>query len=142
MAKEDKMITFTQGTKAKLKNKRSMPRWNTQGHCIYRVNNDAPRFEGHVKDVNCSGTCLITNQDISIDQKIHLTIHISDSDVIRVSGIAIWKRISNKENMIGIRFFNASSETQDKILQYALYTDRETLVNHWFDGWEGRQPSH
>ena len=115
-----------------------MPRWNAQGRCVYRVNNDSISHDGHVKDISCSGVCLTTSQNLRIDQKIHLTIHISDNDVVRVSGAVVWKRVIYSENMFGIRFFNASCETEDTILQYALYTNREALVSYWFDGWKGK----
>jgi len=135
------VITFTGGTKPEFQNRRAIPRWNTQGHCVYRVNNDSNFHEGYVKDISCTGTCLVAGRSILINQKIHLTIHISDCEVIKVSGKVLWKRVDGREHLIGIRFFNASCETEDTILQYALYTSREKLVNHWFDGWVTNSPN-
>jgi len=99
------MITFTQGTKVESKNKRLKPRWDSQGHCMYRTNNDRNSHKGQVKDISCSGACITTNQDFAINQKIHLTIHMPDNNVVRVSGTAVWKRVNDIENMIGIQFF-------------------------------------
>jgi len=132
------MPTFTQNEKSMAENKRYTPRWSLEAHYVHRMNKEDMAYKGHVKDVSCLGACLTTDQCFAINQKINLTLLLPERGVVRVCGTVAWIKEVNSQNEIGIDFFNTSIETQETILQHAINTDKDSLTNHWFEGWEGR----
>jgi len=132
------MKIFTQDEQPKTENQRYAPRWNLEGHRACQMNQGSMAFEGHLKDVSCAGACIETDQNFLINQKINLTLHLSDRGVVNVCGTAVWAKAVNSHHEIGIHFFNTSSETQEIILRHAINANKELLKDHWFKGWEGK----
>lgn len=127
------MLTHAQDDNPIAENKRYTPRWNLQAHCLCRMNEDGTAYEGHVKDVSCSGACIATDQHFEIDQKVNLTLFLSEMGVVNVCSTVVWTKV----NEIGIHFFNTSHETQETIIQHAVNANKELLADYWFKGWGG-----
>jgi len=132
------MITFAQETESLLNNRRSTPRWLVQGRCMYRMDNEFTSHAGHAENVSCRGARIITDHHYVINQKVNLKIYLSETDVVKLCGTVVWTRDINFQNEIGIRFYNTNNETQDAIVQYALYSNKDGLMDYWFKDWEGR----
>jgi len=127
------MITFTQN-----ENKRYAPRWDVQANCACRMDKEGMLYGGHVEDVSCSGACITVDQDFEINQNLNLTLFLSEENVVRVCGTAVWTKVVNSQRKVGIHFFNTSSEAQETILHHAVNMNNELLTDHWFKDWEGR----
>jgi len=134
----DTMKPFTQDEQSAVGHKRYAPRWNMRAHCTCSTNKNSMTYEGHVKDVSCSGACMSTDHDIALNQMVNLTLHLPEKGLVRVNGTAVWSKAVNSHHEIGIHFFNTSPETQEAILQYAMSVNKEVLQDHMFKGWEGR----
>lgn len=130
--------TFTQETELKPEERRSTPRWNIESECTCRISSGSKSYEGCIRDVSCLGAQIATDRSFSANQKIDLTIRMPGYDTVFVSGTIAWTQAVNDQNMIGVHFSNTSREAQDVILKYALRTNKEALMNFWFEGWEGK----
>jgi len=132
------MPTLTQDEKSVAENKRYTPRWGVQTHFTCRMNEEDTVYEGHLKDMSCSGACITTDQCFAINQKINLTLFLSEKGIVRLCGTAVWTKVVNFQKRVGIHFFNTNSETQETIFQHVLNVNKEFVTDYWFKGWERR----
>jgi len=132
------MQTLNLNEKPIVENKRYAPRWGSQAHFVCRTNIEDAAFESHIKDLSCSGACLSTDQQFTINQNVNLTLFLSDKGVVRTTGTVMWTEIVNFQKRVGIRFFNTSSETQETILKSAVNGNKKILTDFLFKDWASK----
>ncbi|OGX18626.1 MAG: hypothetical protein A2Y04_03690 [Omnitrophica WOR_2 bacterium GWC2_45_7] len=118
---------------------RYFPRWQVQNRVLYQLENEAQMYEGSTKDLSCAGACLCVDKEIKLNQKINLTVYLSDKERVTLTGEVMWSKQENQYNQIGVIFFNTSSQAQDLILQHAFEINKEELMKHWYKDWFGPQ---
>ena len=115
--------------------KRYIPRWEVDNRILLQAEDDDNVKECRSRDISCVGICLFTPQEISVNQKVRLTVYLSEATQIQVIGTILWTKKTADGNLVGIIFEDTKPETQDLILDYAFEIKREDLVKHWFQGW-------
>lgn len=118
--------------------KRYFPRWQVSNRVFYQLEKSGRSYECRSRDLNCAGACLLTDQGIAANQKVKLTIDLSDAVSVDVEGRTLWCRPVAGRNLTGIIFTNVKPEVQDSILDYAFEVKKEDVVKHWFKGWNGK----
>ena len=119
--------------------KRYLPRWTVNNRILYQVN-DQPIFrEGHTKDLNCSGACILVDETLQKDQKINLTIYLTQNQFITVNGQVKWIKLSTGKNLIGVHFHNITENAQEVLLENAFELNKEELHKQWFKDWDGKK---
>lgn len=117
--------------------KRYFPRWEVNNRICYRLAPEHAVHECRSRDLNCCGACLLTNQSLSPDQKIKLTVYLEDDVAVHVEGIVLWSRSNHDHQfLVGVNFMETSKRIQDLILDHAFEIKKKDLVKHWFKGWE------
>jgi len=116
--------------------KRYIPRWSVKNRIFFQVDSEAQRHEACTHDISCAGVSLETDQDLLHQQKINLTVYLSERKSIKVDGRILWNKKTPQGHLIGVLFENIDPESQNLILDYAFEIKREDLVKHWFKGWE------
>lgn len=117
---------------------RYLPRWQVKNRVVYRFDGQPEAYEGKTRDLSCTGACLITPYAVSPDEKLKLSIYLFADKAVEVEGHVVWTKSAINANFIGICFDNLNSETQETILQFAFEIKKNDVVNHWFDGWDGK----
>lgn len=121
----------------KTSDQRYLPRWEVKNRVVYRLNDEARPHEGQSKDLSCTGACIRTKDKLSPNQKVKLTIYLSDETAVQVEGQIVWNKPSqDHESLVGVMFVNTTQKTQDLILKHAFEIKKDELVKHWFSGWE------
>ena len=115
--------------------KRYIPRWEVNNRILLQTEEDNNVRECRSRDISCVGICLSTPQELSVNQKVRLTVYLSEATQIQVIGTILWTKKTTDGNLVGIIFEDTKPETQDLILDYAFEIKREDLVKHWFRGW-------
>lgn len=119
---------------------RYLPRWEVSNRVLYQLQNEYNLHQGQTRDLSCAGACIMAPVALE-HQKIKLTVFLSAKSSVMLEGCVLWSRQSSADHAeIGIGFENASPEAQDLILQHAFEVKRETVVNHWFEGWNPPSP--
>ena len=118
--------------------RRYFPRWEVNNRVSYRLNPDRLAHDCRSKDINCCGTCLITDQRLEKDQRLRLTVHLAEGISIQVEGKVLWCKPYDQQYLIGVNFLQTSKQIQDVILEHAFNLRKEDLVRHWFKGWNNR----
>lgn len=118
--------------------KRYLPRWEVKNRVAYRLDNDRELREGQTRDISCTGACISVNEYLKPNQKVNMTIYLTDGKSINLDGRVIWIKLSEYENEIGIQFENMESKSQELILDHAFELDHNKLVDYWFKGWDGK----
>lgn len=116
---------------------RYLPRWHAKNRILYQLDDEFSPREGYTKDLNCAGTCILIDRDLSIDQKLKLTIFLAPHTAITVHGNVIWSKQEDQYNEIGINFQDTTDEAQELILQYAFELNKSEVLKHWYKGWDG-----
>jgi len=118
--------------------RRYLPRWEAQGKLFYRKEKDEVPAQACSKDINASGMCFNTNDDISLDQKLDLVVYLAeDIEPIDAVGRVVWQSKSEKGNLFGVRFERISKKSQDLVFNYAFEYKRDQLKQRWFkDCWQ------
>ena len=75
-------------------------------------------------------------EEVEVNQKINLTIYLTDSVSVKVVGNVLWCKKIPKGILAGVIFEDTKPKTQQTILDYAFEIKRDDLVNHWFKGWD------
>ena len=115
--------------------RRYLPRWEASNRVIYRCESDKSKHEGKSRDVHFAGASLYVDHPLPPNQKLKMTIYLSDNDTVDVVGKILWNKELGKECLIGVQFFEVSKEVQDTLLKYAFELKKEDLIKHWFEGW-------
>ena len=116
---------------------RYFPRWEVADRVVYSVDGDRVSREGTTKDISCAGACIIGNRYLNSQQKIQMTVHLSETTSIKLNGHVQWVRHDDGALHMGVTFYETSDHVQELILQHAFEIDREKVVKQWFKGWEG-----
>ena len=125
--------------------KRYMPRWEVTQRILYRLEKETLYHEGQSKDISCDGLCLYADDDLAVNQKLTLTVYLSNDTAVYLEGKTIWNKTidpstlkeSTRKFWIGIQLENTSSRVQELILEHAFNYKKEELLKHWYTGWEG-----
>jgi len=115
--------------------KRLSPRWESKRLVCFEALNSQDQFDGLTKNISCTGVCITTHKKISKDDKLKIDLDLFQTDSVKLTGVVIWVKTYGIENQAGIKFYNTSQKSQDKILKYLLELNPEKFVNHWFEGW-------
>jgi len=118
------------------RDKRYLPRWEVSNRILYQVQGDGQRKESLSHDLSCAGASILTEESITPNEKLQLTIYLDREVSVRVDGRVCWSVPVAKKHLIGINFEQTSRKAQDLILKYAFELDRAKLVRHWFKGWD------
>ncbi len=70
-----------------------------------------------------------------MNQKVNLTIYLSDDKYVNVNGHVMWEHQVTDHTNIGIQFHEINEHTRDIIFENAFELKRTEIVNHWFKGW-------
>lgn len=115
--------------------KRYLPRWDVNNRVLCRLQDQVDASECRSMDLSCAGACLVTRQPLPKNQKIKLTIYLTEAKPVEVEGHIVWSRVSGYGNLLGVNFDNTTLEIQETILQYAFEFKKKDLLDHWFEGW-------
>ena len=102
---------------------------------LCRTDEGLDSVECRSMDLSCSGVCLVMRQKLQPAQKVKLTIYLTEAKAVEIDGHVAWNRVSGYGNLAGISFENTELGIQDTILKYAFEFKKNTLVQHWFEGW-------
>jgi len=117
--------------------KRYFPRWEVTGRTSYSLEGDQNIYEGKTKDLSCAGACIVGDGHIAPQQKINVTIELSEGTSIKLTGHILWVRSEDGQRQMGITFYDTPDDVQELILKYAFEIDKNKVINHWFKGWDG-----
>ncbi|MCK5579759.1 MAG: PilZ domain-containing protein [Candidatus Omnitrophica bacterium] len=114
---------------------RYLPRWEVNNRIVCKVKETADIYECRSMDISCSGACLISRESIPFNEKVHLTVYLTEDEHLDVDGHVVWTRPAQYGNLMGIMFDNLKTEIQELILDYAFEIKKDDVQKHWFDGW-------
>ena len=146
---------------SQLAERRYFPRWTVEHKVIYKkiaagngfaaASNHHPEekspslkikketppvyHEGFSRDIGCEGTSLYTDESLAPSQKLKLLVYLSEDVAVQVDGTVLWQQPAEKQNLLGVRFENVTSQVQNLILQHAFECKKEDLQRNWFAGW-------
>ena len=126
----------SQSTARSDSDRRYFPRWEVQNRVIYRLEHDLNTRECHSRDINCTGACLCLKESIALNQRLKLTLFLTDDVAVHVDGKVLWAQPNNNDYLVGVNFVEINEEIRDLILQYAFEIKKGDLVKHWFKGWK------
>ena len=118
--------------------KRYFPRWEVKNRVLFQKENDLEVQEGYTKDLSCAGTCLYTDQQLALHQKLKLVVYLSEEISLSLQGIIVWIKTEASVYKIGVIFYNTPLEAHDTMLQFAFSLNKEKFLNHIFQGWDGK----
>ncbi|MFA5261974.1 MAG: PilZ domain-containing protein [Candidatus Omnitrophota bacterium] len=116
--------------------KRYLPRWEVNNRVLCRTEDGLDSVECRSMDLSCAGICLVMRQKLQSAQKVKLTIYLTEAKAVEIDGHVAWSRVSGYGNLAGISFENTELGIQDTILKYAFEFKKNTLLQHWFEGWQ------
>lgn len=115
--------------------RRYLPRWEVDNKILYRRENEVSHHECRSKDINCSGACIRTDEEIPLNQELALTVYLADDiEPVHVHGKTVWRLSKEQENLVGIQFDRISDKTSELIFNYAFEYKKEELMKRWFKG--------
>ena len=115
--------------------RRYLPRWEVDNKILFKKEDETTEYECHSKDINCTGACIRTREDIAPNQELDLTIYLADDiEPIRVHGRTLWRIARDNESLVGGHFDRVSDKTGDLIFNYAFEYKKEEVLRHWFKG--------
>ena len=117
------------------KDLRYFPRWEVSNRVVLQRENDALTHECLSKDINSSGACVRTNENVLPNTKLNLTIYLAENiEPIEVYGRVLWQKMFDGESQLGIKFERISDKASNLIFQYAFEYKKEDLIKQWFRG--------
>lgn len=119
--------------------RRYLPRWEVNNRVLCRLDNSMDAVECRSIDLSCSGIGMLIRDQIPLQQKLKLTIYLTEVKALEVEGHVVWQKASSYGNLTGINFENTSLEVQDTLLKYAFEFKKKDLINHWYEGWGGEK---
>ena len=118
---------------AKDSDRRYFPRWEVDNKIIYKMEDKPESYECHSRDINSSGACIRTSENLPLQQRLDLTIHLAKNiDPVEVRGLVVWKAPREGENWFGIKFDRVNDKTNDLIFKYAFEYKRQEVMKNWF----------
>ena len=84
--------------------RRYLPRWAVSNRVIYQRESGTAVHEGHSRDVHFAGACICTKEHLPLNQKLKLTIYLSDHTAIEVDGTVLWHKPMGEQYLVGINF--------------------------------------
>ena len=123
--------------KMTFRDQRYLPRWEVNNRIAYQVQEQEAR-EAVSHDLSSVGICLRTQMPLPLDEKVKITVYLSQATTFHVEGHVVWSKGMGGYSLSGVIFENITPEIQELILQYAFEVKREDLVKHWFSGWDGQ----
>lgn len=118
------------------KDKRYFPRWQVERRLVFHQDHKPEPNEAKVLDLSCSGVRFQTDEEVILGQKVKLKLYFSLDYSIDLTGDVLWiNTVENGFKQAGIRFYEASQENKDAILEHAFEFDKEKTVKNWFKGW-------
>ena len=118
-----------------LKDQRYLPRWKTDKQIIYRLQQRKIILKAKVKDLSCSGVCICTNKQVSVEDKLFLKISFTKKTYLDLEGWVVWIKTFEDYTLFGIKFTNTTTRAQELLLSFAFELDSSKFVNHWFQDW-------
>ena len=120
--------------------KRYLPRWDVSNRVLFQIEDNESKHEACTKDINLTGACILSKSNIDPNEKIELTIFLSDKAFVKIKGSVLWAKPQDDETVkAGVHFDLISEESQDLIYQHAFEIERKQIVNNWFKGWDRNQ---
>lgn len=119
---------------------RYFPRWETSNKVVLQCEHDFLCFDGSLLDLSCTGVSLQSESILCRNQILKLKVFLTDQTSVDVKGEIVWVKALKKGYQAGVLFFSIGPAEQDLILEHAFEINREVLVKHWFNGWEGKNP--
>lgn len=120
----------------KSEDRRYLPRWEVSNKALYRFSSGTATHECQSRDVHFAGACICTKEYIPLNQKLKLTIYLTNETSIEVDGTVLWQKPMGQQYLIGVNFYDVSRKVQETILKYAFEIKKEDLIRHWFRGWD------
>lgn len=117
---------------------RYLPRWNVKNRVKYALCDRDGINEGTTQDLSCAGACLKSEELLMPGQELRMKIFLDEENAVEVLGHVVWNRLSSDGRYAGVHFDTASPECQDTILNYAFEINPDTMVKHWFSGWNNQ----
>jgi hypothetical protein len=121
------------------KERRYLPRWHVNNRVLCRLDNAQVTLECRSRDLSCAGIEIVSREYISPQQKVNLTICLTETKALEVTGRVVWQKPSLSGNLAGVVFEDNPQEIQDVILKYAFEFKKKDVLNHWYDGWNGEK---
>ncbi len=114
--------------------RRYLPRWNTQSRIVYRKLHDNSIHECVSRDINCKGLSILTDDALLPNQKLNMTVYLSDMDYFSIDATVLWKKMSQEKSLVGLHFDMMDEEIRDMIFNFAFEYKKQELLKHWYDG--------
>lgn len=132
------MDTYAQKTAQKDgKDRRYLPRWETDLPASWKKMNGNRVREGVVKSLGCGGACLSGDTVFAPNESILLTIKLSrQTSSIQIKGTVRWVGEKDDQKVAGIYFLNMEDTVQDQILHQALREENIVLRDYMFKEWK------
>jgi len=117
--------------------KRYLPRWEAKNRIAYQFSESQQDNECFSHDLSSVGICLRTPRPLPLNQRIKLTVYLTEQNFFPAEGRVVWSRMTSEgDSLNGVLFEKITPQSQEMILQYAFEFKRDDLVKHWFQGWE------
>ncbi len=116
---------------------RYFPRWEVKNKVVCELGSIATPVIAYTKDLSCAGACLCPQGTLASNQKIKLTVYLSESTTVDLHGTVVWSKNHNQDPEVGVSFYNTTEKAQKLILKYAFNLDKKKYVNNFYKGWEG-----
>lgn len=114
---------------------RYLPRWVTRNRVSYHLTEKPHPAQAQTKDISCAGTCIEAPKGLQRGQQVELAIELSNKVLVEVTGHIIWIKPGEKNDEVGIQFYNVSDSTQHTILEHAFEITGDPR-KIWFKEWE------
>ncbi|MCR4336497.1 MAG: PilZ domain-containing protein, partial [Candidatus Omnitrophica bacterium] len=87
---------------------------------LYRVEDSKELHECRSKDINYTGVCIFTDENLPKNKKITLTMDLGDNTKVEVEGDIVWSKNCGQGHMVGINLHNVSQRIQKLMLEHAF----------------------
>lgn len=115
---------------------RHFPRWEISNCVLYRLENETRPRLGNTKDLNCAGARIASQEDISTNQRIQVTLYLTEKITVDLDAHIVWANKVNEETQFGISFIDAPGDAEELIFQHAFEMNKEKIVHDWFKDWQ------
>ena len=115
---------------------RYFPRWDVEDKIEYFLDSTTHAYHGLTKNLSCNGACLWLSDDLYINEKISLRIHLSEDDIARVHSRVSWVvKMPDGSNVAGVKFYDVTTRAQELILKHAFTVKKDQFIQNFFSGW-------
>ncbi|MDD3374952.1 MAG: PilZ domain-containing protein [Candidatus Omnitrophica bacterium] len=113
---------------------RYFPRWEVSNKVTYKHESGINFHEGVSRDISNTGVCLRTYEKIQPQEKLFMTIELSDGISIQAQGRALWEKVGEKDFLVGVRFEDISEKVQEMIFNCAFECQKGQFQEKWYEG--------